>query len=86
MREMEDQEDDRYAEARTKMHEAAEHFDHHGSPKIKRKAAAATKDYGQGPPDKLEQLKDNNHQLKRHQGELDTEIKMISTQLRRMID
>jgi hypothetical protein len=39
----------------------------------------ATKDYGQGVPDRLEQLKDQNHHLKRHQGELDTEIKLIST-------
>lgn len=86
MREVEDYEDNRYANARSKLKEAADHFDHHSSPKIKRKAMAATKDHGAAPPDKLEQLKDQNYHLKRRQGELDTDIKIISTQLRRMID
>lgn len=76
---MENKEDDRYADARDKMYDAVDHFDHHESPKIRRKQMEATKDYGQGVPDRLEQLKDQNHHLKRHQGELDTEIKLIST-------
>lgn len=66
MRDVEDREDNRYADARSKLQEATDHFDHHGSPKIKRKAMAATKDYGAAPPDKLEQLRDQNHHLKRH--------------------
>lgn len=36
-------------------------------------------------PDKLEKLKDENLNLKRHQVELESEVKVISTQLQRMI-
>ncbi len=51
----------------------------YNSPKIKRKALNASKDMGLAVPDKLELLKDQNLGLKRHQQDLDTDIKIIST-------
>ena len=39
------------------------------------------KDYGGQVPDKLEKLKDENLNLKHHQVELETDVKVISTQL-----
>ena len=63
-----------------------EKVERHNSPKIKRKALNASKDLGLAVPDKLELLKDQNLHLKRHQQDLDTDIKIISTQLRRMVE
>jgi len=56
-----------YNNSKKKMDEYMDHFDHHGSGKIKRKSALATKDFGTKVPDKLEQLKDQNVSLKKHQ-------------------
>jgi hypothetical protein len=43
-----------YKDSKKKMDDYMDHFDHHGSGKIKRKTALATKDFGQKVPDKLE--------------------------------
>ena len=75
-----------YKDSKKKMDDYMDHMDHHGSAKIKRKSALATKDFGTKVPDKLEQLKDQNQGLKKHQQDLNTEVKVISTQLRRMIE
>jgi hypothetical protein len=50
----------------------------HNSPKIKKRIVSIQKDY-QPVPDKLEKLKDENLNLKRHQVELESEVKVIST-------
>jgi len=47
-----------YKDSKKKMDDYMDHLDHHGSAKIKRKSALATKDFGTKVPDKLEQLKD----------------------------
>lgn len=36
-------------------------------------------------PDKLERLRDDNINLKKHKQDLETDVKIISTQLQRMI-
>lgn len=55
------------------------HFDHHNSPKIKRKLASASKDHGVNNPNTLENLRDANIQLKKKKGDLETEVKVIET-------
>lgn len=75
-----------YSDSKNKMDEYIHHFDAHSSPKIKKKLESAARDYGQQVPDKLEKLKDENLNLKRHQVELDNDVKIISTQLKRMIE
>lgn len=51
-------EDDAYEQTKHKMNEMLDHDVRHNSPKIKRKAMAASKDLGVAVPDKLEVLKD----------------------------
>lgn len=72
-------EEEAFNATKTRMNEMMDHDTKHNSPKIKRKAMAASKDLGLAVPDKLELLKDQNLHLKRHQQDLDTEIKIIST-------
>ena len=79
-------EDNTYAESKGKMDEYLHHMDRHNSPKIRRKQEANSKDQGMKVPDKLERLKDENLNLKRHQQELENDVKIISTQLRRMVE
>ena len=46
-----------YKDSKKKIDDYMDHLDHHGSAKIKRKSALATKYFGTKVPDKLEQLK-----------------------------
>lgn len=86
MAEHEDNEMGEYQRKKDKMDAYIDEFDKHQSPKIKRRQDQIKKDYGQQVPDKLERLKDENLNLKRHQGDLETDVKVISTQLKRMIE
>jgi len=64
------------------------HFDHHYDPKIKRKAATANADLNtdQGFPDKLEVLKDQNMHLKSRHKDLEEQVKIIATKLKRQMN
>lgn len=75
-----------FSAQKNKMNDIMDKSMKYNSPKIKRKALNASKDMGLAVPDKLELLKDQNLGLKRHQQDLDTDIKIISTQLRRMVE
>ncbi len=59
-----------------------DHFDHHYDPKIKHKIAASIDDTSHFP-DKLEVLKDQNMKLKSKQKDLEEQVKIIATKLKR---
>ena len=63
----------------------AEQSEKHYRPKVMRKAARAADDFGPIVPDKLEQAKFQNMQLKRHQIEMETDIKLMQTQMTRLL-
>ena len=71
--------------ARAKIDENEDHFERHWSPKVKKRRDEIKRDQNYTIPDKLEVLKDENIQLKKHKVELETDIKVIGTQLQRMI-
>jgi hypothetical protein len=65
-----------------------EHFDHHYDPKIRKKVAVSNADLNADAsyfPDKLEILKDQNLKLKSHHKELEEQVKIIATKLKRQI-
>ena len=75
-----------YQDNVNKMNDMIDKDARNHSPKMKRKALNASKDLGQAVPDKFELLKDQNIHLKRKYHDLETDIKLISTQLRRQIE
>lgn len=52
---------------------------------LKSKTTAAKADLGISDPDKVERLKDQNIHLKKKQQDLQNKVKVISTQLKRMV-
>ena len=79
MREREGADIYEYQAKKEKMDSYLNEFDKHYSPKIKKRQDSIKKDYGQQVPDKLERLKDENLNLKRHQVDLEGDVKVIST-------
>lgn len=78
---------DDYSDKKLKMMKSLEHREEHYSPKIIKKVQRVSKDNQNIiQPDKLENLKDENLHLKKKQVDLVSEIKVISTQLRRMTE
>lgn len=63
----------------------AEQSEKHYRPKVMRKAARAEADFGPIFPDKLEQAKSQNIMLKAHQIEMETDIKLMQTQMSRLL-
>lgn len=60
-------------------------MDRFEEPSLKSKSYTIKKDLNIDEPDKVERLKDENSQLKKKQNELQNKVKVISTQLKRMV-
>lgn len=60
-------------------------FDRGNSGVARQKQELRAKDSGMSSPDKLEKLKDENIKLKVKHQDMNTEIKVISTQLKRVV-
>lgn len=54
-------------------------------PQLKARSSAVKVDLGISDPDKVERLKDQNIHLKKKQQDLQNKVKVISTQLKRMV-
>lgn len=65
-----------YIDKKEKLESYISHMDDHASPKIKRKIRSAANNTNQ-PPDRLERLRDDNLNLKRHRTELESDVTKI---------
>ena len=81
--------ENRYRQSVKKMDDNTRHFCHHYDPKIRKKACASSNcncNSGKANfPDKLEVLKDQNIHLKTNKKDLEEQVKIIATKLKRQI-
>lgn len=80
-----ERDNDDYVRQKEKMKANMREFDKHQSPKIKKRLTQISKDQSQKVPDKLERLRDENLNLKMHKTGLESDVKIIQTQLQRQI-